>query len=76
MRQEETTAFLLLLHLPNKTYRLKHSTGWSIGSSNDFSRYRLALYSTTLTDSGRYTCHTPNGQNNKVEVIVKGTKLI
>lgn len=48
------------------------NTGWAISSSPSFSQYRLALYSASSADSGRYTCHTPNGLSNEVEILVKG----
>ncbi|KAJ6223121.1 hypothetical protein RDWZM_001666 [Blomia tropicalis] len=43
-----------------------HSTGWAIDSGSHSWKYRLAIYYATEGDTGRYTCHTPQGLKNIV----------
>nr|XP_046914048.1 locomotion-related protein Hikaru genki-like [Dermatophagoides farinae] len=48
-----------------------HTTGWAILTDKHSWKYRLAIYYASETDTGRYTCTTPNGQSNYMDIVVK-----
>ena len=49
-----------------------HTTGWGGVMEEKSWKYRLAIYYAAASDSGRYTCHTPNGLHNSIDILVKG----
>nr|XP_027205462.1 uncharacterized protein LOC113799059 isoform X2 [Dermatophagoides pteronyssinus] len=48
-----------------------HTTGWAILTDKHSWKYRLAIYYANEIDTGRYTCTTPNGLSNYIDIVVK-----
>lgn len=60
------------MHFFLSGYIRTHTTGWAILTDKHSWKYRLAIYYASETDTGRYTCTTPNGQSNYMDIVVKG----
>ena len=55
---------------PNTTTR-SHLQGWAKEPMRDATlEYRLSIYNARATDSGRYTCNTPNNRSHSVTILV------
>uniref|UniRef100_A0A8D9AKK9 Locomotion-related protein Hikaru genki n=1 Tax=Cacopsylla melanoneura TaxID=428564 RepID=A0A8D9AKK9_9HEMI len=50
----------------------QYLTGWAIAAEEREWKYRLSIYYVKLLDSGVFTCTTPRGLSNSVQVTVKG----
>ncbi|XP_026684459.1 locomotion-related protein Hikaru genki-like, partial [Diaphorina citri] len=46
--------------------------GWAIAAEEREWKYRLSIYYVKLLDSGTFTCTTPRGLSNSVNVNIKG----
>ena len=58
-----------------KTTTRSHLQGWAQEPMRDATlEYRLSIYHAKQSDSGLYTCNTPNNQSHSVEIIVADTR--
>ena len=50
--------------------------GWSINKGERELHYRLSIYYAQVTDSGTFTCVTPEGSSSSIAVEIRGENHI
>ena len=53
------------------------SQGWAQEPMRDATlEYRLSIYHARASDSGLYTCNTPNNKSHSIHIIVADVRLV